>query len=464
MFRIELFRTATFRLTLMAVAAMIAAAGVQFALLYVQVTQFESSRSDAILHREAGMLTHESVAHLEHMVRARATDDLRIVINDIGLFDADRHYIVGDLQTMPQGLEPDHQVRQITVQPAEDAPYAMRFLAVPVEGGRILVLGRSLHILDELRTMTRRAAVLSILPTVLFALLMGIFLSHRALLRVKIMHEAIERIMGGDLHERLPAARERDDMERLAGSVNRMLDRLEYLLDEIRNVGNDIAHDLRTPLTRVRVRLERALATSVDIDSLRAGIGRASDDLDQCFSVITAILRIGEIENGRRRAGFGTVDLCEIMRDIVDLYEPIAETKSISLVAECFCPVIQVSGDRDLLVELLANLIDNAIKFTPEHGAVSLTVARGGEEAVLRVEDSGIGVAESERASIFGRFYRSDKSRHVAGSGLGLSLVSAIVRLHGGALSVHPASSRPVNPGSVFVLCLPVPDRVAALN
>jgi len=464
MSRIEIFRTATFRLTLMAVGAMIAAAGLQFLLIYVQTTHFEANRSDALLHREAALLAGESAAHLEHMVRGRATDDLRIVINDVGLFDANRHYIVGDLQAMPKGLEPDHKVRQITVQPPEDAPYAMRFLAVPVQGDRILVLGRSLHMLDELRVITRRAAWFSVLPTVLFALLMGIFLSHRALGRVKIMHEAIDRIMGGDLHERLPAGRERDDMERLAGSVNRMLDRLEYLLDEIRNVGNDIAHDLRTPLTRVRVRLERAVATSHDIETLRAGIARGSEDLDQCFSVITAILRIGEIENGRRRAGFGTVDLCELAHDIIDLYEPIAETKSIGLHGTFAQPAIWVHGDRDLLVELLANLIDNAIKFTPDRGSVTLGVTIDGDGAVLSVADTGIGIAESERGSVFGRFYRSDKSRHVAGSGLGLSLVSAIAGLHGGELSVHHATNQTVNPGSVFVLRFPGHGRAVSAH
>ncbi|GBQ71101.1 two component sensor histidine kinase [Ameyamaea chiangmaiensis NBRC 103196] len=459
MSRIELFRTATFRLTLMVAGAMVAAMLAQFLLLYMQMTHFEARRSEAMLHREAEILARQPAARLEYLIQHRATDDLRIVINDIGLFDADGHYIVGDLQLIPDGLKPDHVVRQITVRAPEDEPYAMRFLAVPVDQGRILVLGRSLHMLGELEVMTRRAMWLSIVPTVAFALLMGVVLSHRALSRVKTMHEAIDRIMGGDLHERLPVARERDDLERLAGSVNRMLDRLEHLLDEIRNVGNDIAHDLRTPLTRVRVRLERALTTSTDIDTLREGIARAGDDLDQCFSVITALLRIGEIENGRRRAGFGTVDLCQIAADIVDLYEPIAETKAIGLHLVVPAVPVWAHGDRDLLVELYANLIDNAIKFTPDAGTVKLVVrvtATGPESSVV---DTGIGIAESERVAVLSRFYRSDKSRHVPGSGLGLSLVSAIAALHGATLSIDAGDGRAASPGTRFRVSFPEMPR-----
>lgn len=455
--RFGVFRTATFRLTLAFVAAIICGMVLQFVLLFVQMTHFEAERSSGILHREADVLVQETPERLEYQVRERASNELRVVINWVGLFDGHYRHIAGDLKSWPEGLVVDGKVHRLTLSPTDDAPYEMRFLAVRVPGGRILVLAHSLHLLSELRYMIRRGALLSVFPVVMFALLTGVVLSHRALARVKIMHEAIDRIMQGDVHERLPAGRERDELERLAGSVNRMLDRLEHLMDEIRDVGNDIAHDLRTPLSRVRARLERATSSPHDADYLNSVIERATLDLDQCFSVITALLRIGEIENGRRRAGFAQVNLGDLVADIVDLYEPIAETNGLVFVnvvaqgqtAHC-ADAMTTFGDRDLLVEVLANLFDNAMKFTPAGGQVTVSAVCGSGVIRLRVADTGIGIPDAEREAVLGRFYRSDKSRHVPGSGLGLSLVMAILRLHGVDLAIADGDGPAEMPGCAF--------------
>lgn len=457
--RFGVFRTATFRLTLAFVAAIICGMVLQFVLLFVQMTHFEAERSSGILHREADVLVQETPERLEYQVRERASNELRVVINWVGLFDGHYRHIAGDLKSWPEGLVVDGKVHRLTLSPTDDAPYEMRFLAVRVPGGRILVLAHSLHLLSELRYMIRRGALLSVFPVVMFALLTGVVLSHRALARVKIMHEAIDRIMQGDVHERLPAGRERDELERLAGSVNRMLDRLEHLMDEIRDVGNDIAHDLRTPLSRVRARLERATSSPHDADYLNSVIERATLDLDQCFSVITALLRIGEIENGRRRAGFAQVNLGDLVADIVDLYEPIAETNGLVFVnavaqgqtGHC-ADTMTTFGDRDLLVEVLANLFDNAMKFTPAGGQVTVSAVCGPGVIRLRIADTGIGIPDAEREAVLGRFYRSDKSRHVPGSGLGLSLVMAILRLHGVDLAIADGDGPAEMPGCAFVM------------
>ncbi|CAI9120135.1 sensor histidine kinase [Brytella acorum] len=463
MLQTDLFRTATFRLTLAVVAAMIGGMLLQFTVIFVELSQYETTRATALLERDAEILTRESPTRLEYMVRERATTELRVALNGAALFDSGFHFVAGDIKNWPDGLIIDGHVQRLWVHPPEDAPYEMRFLAERVAGDRVLVLARSFHLLSELHFVTRRAIMISIVPVVAFALLTGIILSHRALARVKTMHEAIDRIMEGDLHERLPAGRERDDLERLAGSVNRMLDRLEYLLDEIRDVGNDIAHDLRTPLSRVRARLERASSSPRDATYLTTVIEKATQDLDQCFLVITAILRIGEIENGRRRAGFGQVDMAELMDDVFDLYEPIAEAKGITLRVVHPVGLLSVTGDRDLLVEVLANLIDNAVKFTDADGEVTVSATRiadGVESGHVRlsVADNGIGIAENERDAVLGRFYRSDKSRHVPGSGLGLSLVSAILRLHGARLAIASAGHDPERPGALFEITFPLGD------
>lgn len=197
---------------------------------------------------------------------------------------------------------------------------------------------------------------------------------------------------------------------------------------------------------------------------MRTVIARAIDDLDQCFSIITALLRIGEIENARRRVGFSVVDLNEIAADIVDLYEPIAEAKQIRLdLLRVGTAPVPVHGDRDLLIEVLANLIDNALKFTDSGGEVTLATfsdSQGG--ARLEVADTGIGIMPQERQAVMNRFYRSDKSRHVPGSGLGLSLVSAILRLHNAHLTISNARRHDVRPGALFVVVFPPPAQIAA--
>ncbi len=265
------------------------------------------------------------------------------------------------------------------------------------------------------------------------------------------MQLAIDRIMEGGLHARLPVGRGGDEMARLAGSVNRMLERLERLLDEIKGVGDDIAHDLRTPLSRVRAGLERAVLHPVPEQGLRAAINRAVADLDQCFAVITALLRIGEIEHGRRQEAFAAVGLRELAAEVVELYEPLAEAAGNRLLLDPG-PAASLRGDRDLLVELLANLVDNAIKFTPAGGSIRVAVLLRDGTPVLRVADTGIGIAASERDAVLGRFYRSDKSRHVGGSGLGLSLCNAIARLHGARVVVGGVEGG----GAVFEILFPI--------
>lgn len=437
MFLTELFRTATFRITLMALAAMAGVMIMQFGLVYAQMEAVESRRSTEILEGEAELLSQMSPEHLEYVIRRRATGDLRLLISSVGLFDPGHALIAGDMHTWPHGLKPDGKPHNVRIYPEEGDPYPLRLLAVTLSNGTVLVLGRSFHLLAEQKLMLRHTMLVAAAPTFMFALFLGIVLSHRALSRVKDMHEAIDRIMAGDIHERLPAAKERDDVERLAGSVNRMLDRLEHLMDGMREVGNDIAHDLRTPLSRVRARLERAVAAGDGVEGQKAAMSRAVDDLDQCLGIITALLRIAELENSRRTEGFAEVSLGELVEDVFDLYEPIAEMEGKRLLKHPQSAVVQVWGDRHLLIEMLANLVDNAIKFTPEGGSITLDFGSAPGCAMLMVTDTGVGIAPEERQVVLSRFYRSDKSRHVPGSGLGLSLVSAIAHLHEASVSIE---------------------------
>ena len=271
------------------------------------------------------------------------------------------------------------------------------------------------------------------LPGIVLALAAGTVASLRALARVGAVNRALERIMDGDLQKRLPAAGTFDALDQLAGSVNRMLDEIERLLGEVKGVGDNIAHDLRTPLTRLRSRLEGGMLRAESQAELAHVVERAIDDLDQCLSVITALLRIGELEGKQRRAGFAMVSLGEILKEAADLYAPLAEERGLTLVLQDG-PDFRVFGDRDLLFEAVANLLDNAVKFSPDGGKVSLTLEEG---PTIRVSDTGAGIPPSEQEAVLRRFYRADPSRHIEGSGLGLSLVVAILRLHDFQLRMH---------------------------
>lgn len=210
---------------------------------------------------------------------------------------------------------------------------------------------------------------------------------------------------------------------------------LEEALQEAKVVGDNIAHDLRTPLTRVRIRLERGREHAATLDELRVVADQAIAGLDQSLTTITALLRITEIEHTRRREGFSEVQLAPLVREAGDLYDPIAENKGVILRVEAPDGPI-VRGDRDLLFEALANLVDNAVKFTPEGGRVELALLYLEGETVIRVSDTGPGIPEIEREAVTQRFYRSDKSRNIKGLGLGLSMVAAIIKLHSFRLTI----------------------------
>ena len=262
----------------------------------------------------------------------------------------------------------------------------------------------------------------------------------RAQKRVEEVNQRVQRIIAGDLRERLPHRKIDEPFSKLAVIVNGMLDEMETMIHALAGVGNDIAHDLRTPLTRARLTLERGRTNAATLEQLQTVTDKAIAGIDQSLTIITALLRLAEIENSRRSAGFGGVALDEMLREVCDIYEPIAENKDVALQVEVPHRNSTVRGDRDLLIEAVANLVDNAIKFTSEGGRVDIELLRGDGETIVRVTDTGRGISEEEREAVLRRFYRSDKIRNTPGVGLGLNLVAAIVKLHGFRLAIYSRS------------------------
>ncbi len=239
-------------------------------------------------------------------------------------------------------------------------------------------------------------------------------------------------IAAGDLAQRVPLSGSGDEFDRVAETINDMLDRIARLMDGVRQVSNSIAHDLRTPITRARARLEDAALHASGVGEMRAAVDRAVADLDGVTAVFEALLRIAEIEAGARRSAFATMELSALLDDLAELYAAVAEERGLRLL--CLpSPAITLDGDRQLVQQAVANLLDNAVKFSPEGGVVRLSASSDGAQARIVVRDHGIGMQPAELARASERFFRAEAARNTPGSGLGLSLVQAVAQLHGGA-------------------------------
>jgi signal transduction histidine kinase len=445
----DFIRTTTFRWTLAIAGVFVVYTLVLFGFVYWQTAAYMISENDALLTEELRVFSantpEQRLAEIDDRLRK---DPRRIKI--AALFDADGHRIAGNIESLPGGLTPDIPTGVVVarIDGSEREMQKVRLAMRPLPSGEILVIGRNIDEISEIAEIVWRALGLGLLPAVAVAVAIGMMLSLRALGRLSDVNRRIQRIVAGDLRERLPTRGSDDPFDKLGVSVNRMLGEIETLIHEIAGVGDDIAHDLRTPLTRVRVRLERGRDHAATVDELRAVVDQAIAGLDQSLTIITALLRIAEIEHSRRLERFSEVGLAPVLREVGDLYEPIAEDKHVALAVEA-ADEATVHGDRDLLFEAVANLVDNALKFTPEGGRVELALLHRQGETVIRVSDTGPGIPEMERGAVTKRFYRSDKSRRTEGLGLGLSLVAAIVNLHGFRFTIGG------NPGcTAEIVCL----------
>jgi signal transduction histidine kinase len=317
---------------------------------------------------------------------------------------------------------------------------------VQLPGGFRLLVGRDLEERERLFGNLAKAGQWSLALVIVLGLAGGFFVSRRVLNRIEAMTETAQTIMAGDLAGRLPVAGTGDELDRLAEHLNAMLERIEALMRGLKEVSDNIAHDLKTPLTRLRNRCEQALRGSAGVDyraALEATIAE-SDDLIRTFD---ALLMIARAESGQARDNMTEFDAAEIARDVGELYEPLADEKGIALTVDAPAAA-PVRGNRELVSQALANLIDNAIKYTGPNGQLNgapaeIVVKAGndGERIALSVADRGPGIAEADRGRVVERFVRLEQSRSEPGSGLGLSLASAVARLHGGELKLednHP--------------------------
>jgi signal transduction histidine kinase len=406
-------------------------------------------RDDA--QRLAEVFHRDGVAGLTAYINARV--GLQIAFErTLLLTDAAHRRLAGNLAAWPQEVPDEPGMRAVMVDLAGRRTHTM-LVQTTLPGGYHLLVGRDLALFLPLE----RRFTYGLIGAVTFLFVAGIvgaILIRRELLaRVQGVRQTVSAIMAGDLRRRLPTARSGDELDTLAQTINGMLDHIEHLIRGISNVSNSIAHDLRTPLAELRSRLEELSLTRPAAAETFAEIEAAVADVDRVMRIFAALLRLAEIDTGARRSGFVQVDAARIAAEVVEFYEPAAEQKGVAFSFESSGEA-PVAGDPVLLAQALSNLIDNSLKCVPERGAISVCVGRRSDGAIeIAVADNGPGIAADDRPKATERFFRGDASRGTPGVGLGLSIVEAVARLHGGVLQLLDNQ-----PGLRAQMVLPVTD------
>lgn len=432
-----MLRTSSFRLTLLYAGLFGVSVVILFAVMFWAATSYADRQIDATVSDE--------ISEVLRGAAGRGLAGLRAVVTPLAvqaapgvyylLEDAAGHVLAGNLPAMAPiiGVRELHPGRG---QPGiASASGGIRGRGVHTGDGGYLFVGVSSLRFDGLADVVTDSFAWVLAIGIALALLGGAVMSLGLLRRVEVISQASRDIVAGDLGRRIAVRGTSDEFDHLAVSLNAMLDRISELMEGLRQVSSDIAHDLRTPLTRLRQRMELARRRGGTPETLSAALGDSIRDVDVILDTFGALLRIAQIEAGTRTAEFARVDLSELLADIADAYLPVAEERGQVLCAE-IAAALHVEGDRELLTQMFANLVENAIRHCPDGATIRVSARPDGAGIEASVSDDGPGIPPELREKVFQRFFRLDRSRSTPGTGLGLSLVAAIATLHGIAITL----------------------------
>ena len=434
----RLVRTHAFRLA--ALYFLVFAASVLSVLLFVYWTSadFVERQTEATLDAEirglAEQYAERGLSGLVQIVAARSAGDrgdgMLYLVTDPG-----GRPLAGNIAAWPAGVPANSGWLSFTIEArvkgrVETHPARGSLFVIP--GGYRLLVGRDISDGAAFRDRVKMTLLWAGLVALGIGLLGGAAMSRNLLRRVELVNRTSERVMAGNLSDRVPLDGTSDEFDQLAANLNRMLDQIERLMTAMREVTDDVAHDLKTPLARLRARLELALIGPADTAGQSEAIRTAIDEADRLLATFNALLRIAEAEADRNQMGM--LDLFEVVRSAAEFYEPVAEENGFVLALEAE-PDVRIRGDRHLLSQALANLLDNALKYAGG-GELQIRVCHAGGHAVLEVADRGPGIPEADRETVFDRFVRLEPSRSTPGNGLGLSLVRAAARRHRGTVTL----------------------------
>jgi signal transduction histidine kinase len=455
-------RTSTFRLA--AIYLVIFAASSAAVLAYVFYNTV------GILERQAEETIRAEVQALADQYRLRGVSGVADIINrrmedqtgTLYLLENDQGArLIGNLDDLP-GQDPSSgtwlEFPVAFGKGSAKVQHQARGFYVQLDDGYELLVARDIDELRSFRNLIQRSLTAALGLILVLGLGGGYLTSRNFLRRVDAITNASRTIMQGDLSQRMPVSGSGDELDRLAQSLNAMLAQIERLMLGMKEMSSNVAHDLRTPLTRLRARVESALRTENAAEHKQA-LEKTIEESDRLLSTFTALLSIARAESGNAREGLVPADAADIVTEVAELYEPIVEDADGSLQTQVRGP-LPVRADRQLLAQAISNLLDNAMKYGAEEGSqktrLSIDARRDGDWVRITVSDSGAGIAAQDRDRVLDRFVRLDESRSKPGNGLGLSLVASVMKLHGGTLTLGDAG-----PGLSATLALPVHETVA---
>ncbi|HXW19108.1 MAG TPA: ATP-binding protein [Roseiarcus sp.] len=474
----KLFRSTAFKLSLAFLALSAIGAGLVLSIVAFEVMSFVDGETKQTIAAEADGLSEQyaqgGIRRLGFVIEHRAREpgsSLYLLTNFAG------ESLAGNVARLPPGVLDRPGFVETPYETIDDSSDDRRALAriFVLPGGFRLLVGHDLRDRARISALMVRALAISLIVLAVLGALGGLFVARRVLSRIDAMSNASCAIMAGDMAERLPVSGSGDELDRLAENLNNMLARIDALMAGMREVSDNIAHDLRTPLTRLRNHAEEALRMEGDKNDYRAALERTIEESDNLIGIFNALLMIARAEAGADRAQMTDFDVGEAARAVADLYEPAAEEAGATL-KTAIEPRILARGNRELLGQSIANLLDNAIKYgapqpmlalgamtaAPARGEVQvqLSVRRVGDRVEIAIEDRGPGIEVADRARVLDRFVRLEGARSRPGSGLGLSLASAVAHLHGGAMRLEDNA-----PGLRVVIVLPAkPPAVGELS
>ncbi len=368
------------------------------------------------------------------------------------LVNPDMRPLAGNLAQWPTAVQRTDGWYELPVQRA-GIPSLARVARYNLPANNYLLVGRDVRNRAQLRHLLTDALLWAMLVVLIMASIGAVVVRNLFRRTLANVSETAAAIAGGDFTQRVRLSGRGDEFDQLAETINHMLDRIARLMEGVRQVSNSIAHDLRTPITRARARLEEAANHAATAEDLRAAIERATDDLDGIVAVFQALLRIAEIEAGSRRSSFARFDIRPLLDGLEELYGVVAEEKQVRVTVTA-PERLPMFGDRELVQQAIANLVDNSVKFSPPNGEVAIRAQPLPVGIAISVSDQGPGIPAEDRSRAVERFFRGEQARSTPGSGLGLALVQAVAQLHGGSLRLEDE-----RPGLGAVLFLPTGDE-----
>jgi len=455
-------RTLAFRLTLWYAGIFTVSSIVAFFLFYLQIASILRYRTDEELLDDlkefAALLETKGMEELTETMIVEANEDgvkevfYRLLAPDGRISASSDLFFWGDLPVHRAALPEIAADRKPVFETLaiEGREHKARTVYGTIGPDTIMQIGMSLEDNDDFLAEFRQIFGFTVPAVMVLAGFFGWFMAKRALGSVEEVTRTARSICGGDLQQRVPVTGRAEEIDRLAVTFNEMLDRIQTLITEMKEMTENIAHDLRSPITRIRGVAEMALTTGKVMHEYEAAAANTVEECDRLLEMINTMLYISRAESRAERLSAEEVNIARVVHDACELFRPVAEDKGVSLIARADRDLL-VRGELQDLQRMVANLIDNALNYTPAGGVVTVSAHQDGKAVLLRVEDTGIGIAPGEIPHIFRRFYRCDRSRSRPGVGLGLSLVQAIVQAHRGEISV---SSVP-NTGTTFTISLP---------